>query len=166
MQLFPRVQFPLDWRPCSQKHLIQWCNSWEWLATIDTRPRGQVGYTTKYKHDILGCLSSATFWANRLAVWDTVTRLFMPQTILTFSARMKVENFKWFSLQMLRCEARAFPVCTEYGYMISRPFFLLHVKRACIWTWTTWLAAEKRSLRVWLLAIGSKHASNKGMPAV
>ena len=24
---------------------------------------------------------------------------------------------------MLRCEARAFPVCTAYGYTISRPFF-------------------------------------------
>ena len=36
---------------------------------------------------------------------------------------MKVENFKRFSLKMLRCEARAFPVCTAYGYMISRPFF-------------------------------------------
>ena len=36
---------------------------------------------------------------------------------------MKVENFKRFSLKMLRCEARAFPVGTAYGYMISRPFF-------------------------------------------
>ena len=36
---------------------------------------------------------------------------------------MKVENFKRFFLKMLRCEARAFPVCTAYGYMISRPFF-------------------------------------------
>ena len=36
---------------------------------------------------------------------------------------MKVENFKRFSLKMLRCEARAFPVCMAYGYMISRPFF-------------------------------------------
>ena len=24
---------------------------------------------------------------------------------------------------MLCCEARAFPVCTAYGYTISRPFF-------------------------------------------
>ena len=36
---------------------------------------------------------------------------------------MKVENFKRFSQKMLRCEARAFPVDTAYGYMISRPFF-------------------------------------------
>ena len=36
---------------------------------------------------------------------------------------MKVENFKRFSLKMLRCEARAFPVGTACGYMISRPFF-------------------------------------------
>ena len=36
---------------------------------------------------------------------------------------MKVENFKQFSLKMLCCEARAFPVGTAYGYMISRPFF-------------------------------------------
>ena len=36
---------------------------------------------------------------------------------------MKVENFKRFSLKTLHCEARAFPVGTAYGYMISRPFF-------------------------------------------
>ena len=36
---------------------------------------------------------------------------------------MKVENFKRFSLKMLHCKARAFPVCTAYGYIISRPFF-------------------------------------------
>ena len=36
---------------------------------------------------------------------------------------MKVENFKRFSLKMLRCEARVFPVCTAYGYRISQPFF-------------------------------------------
>ena len=36
---------------------------------------------------------------------------------------MKVENFKRFSLKMFRCEARAFPVCTAYGCIISRPFF-------------------------------------------
>ena len=36
---------------------------------------------------------------------------------------MKVENFKQFSLKMLRCEARAFPVGTASGYMISQPFF-------------------------------------------
>ena len=36
---------------------------------------------------------------------------------------MKVENFKQFSLKMLHCEARAFPVCMAYSYTISRPFF-------------------------------------------
>ena len=35
---------------------------------------------------------------------------------------MKVENFKRFSLKMLRCEARAFPIYTAYGYIIGRPF--------------------------------------------
>ena len=34
---------------------------------------------------------------------------------------MKVENFKRFSLKTLRCEVRAFPVCTAYGYT-NRPF--------------------------------------------
>ena len=38
---------------------------------------------------------------------------------------MKVEKFKRFSLKMLRCKARAFPVGMAYGYMISRPIFLL-----------------------------------------
>ena len=37
---------------------------------------------------------------------------------------MKVENFKRFSLKMLHCVARAFPVGTAYGYMVSRPFFI------------------------------------------
>ena len=45
---------------------------------------------------------------------------------------MKVENFKRFSLKMLCCEARAFPVGTAYGYMISRPFFTSW-KRACVY---------------------------------
>ena len=70
-----------------------------------------------------------------------------------------------FSLKMLRCEARVFSVGT-YGYMISRPFF----------------TSQKTSMRMNLehvasgrfvlgrdvdcnfLAIGSKYASNKGMP--
>ena len=56
---------------------------------------------------------------------------------------MKVENFKRFSLKMLCCKARAFPVCTSYGYTITRPFFLLCGKRACVWIWTTWLVAER-----------------------
>ena len=38
---------------------------------------------------------------------------------------LSVENFKRFSLNMLRCEARAFPVGMAYGYMISRLFFTL-----------------------------------------
>ena len=42
---------------------------------------------------------------------------------------MKVENFKRFSLKMFRCEARAFPVGTAYGYMISWPFFTLQKMR-------------------------------------
>ena len=45
---------------------------------------------------------------------------------------MKVRNVKRFSLKMLRCEARAFPVGTAYGYMISRPF-LLRGKCACVY---------------------------------
>ena len=51
------------------------------------------------------------------------TCLFVPQTILTFSTASEARNFKRFSLKMLRCEARVFPVGTAYGYMISRPFF-------------------------------------------
>ena len=50
------------------------------------------------------------------------TYLFVPQTILTLAAD-EGRNFKRFSLKMLRCEARAFPVCTAYGYTINRPFF-------------------------------------------
>ena len=33
---------------------------------------------------------------------------------------MKGGNFKRFSLKMLCCEARAFPVCTAYGYTIDK----------------------------------------------
>ena len=40
------------------------------------------------------------------------TWLFVPQTILTFLAADKCRNFKRFSLKILRCEARAFPVST------------------------------------------------------
>ena len=82
---------------------------------------------------------------------------------------MKVENFKRFSLKILCCEARAFPVDTAYGYMISRPFFtprktrmrmnLDHVANGHF-------VLGETSLRVRLLAIGCKYASNKGMPAV
>ena len=42
---------------------------------------------------------------------------------------MKVENFKRFSLKMLRSAVRAFPVGTTYGYMISRPFLPLRKTR-------------------------------------
>ena len=48
--------------------------------------------------------------------------VFVAQTILTFSAADEGRNFKRFSLKMLCCEVRAFPVCTAYGY-ISRPLF-------------------------------------------
>ena len=51
------------------------------------------------------------------------TCLFMPQTILTFSVADEGRNFKRFSLKMLRCEARVFPVGMAYGYIISRPYF-------------------------------------------
>ena len=84
---------------------------------------------------------------------------------------MKVKNFKRFSLKMLCCEARPFPVGTAYGYMISRPFFtqrktcmrmnLDHVARGRFV-----LGRDVHNLQVRLLAIGSKYASNKGMPAV
>ena len=49
---------------------------------------------------------------NSLFTW-----LFVPQRILTFSASDEGRNFKRFTLKMLRCEARAFPVGT------ARPFF-------------------------------------------
>ena len=45
---------------------------------------------------------------------------------------MKVESFKQFSLKMLRCEARAFPVGTAYGYVISQPFFTPRKTRMCM----------------------------------
>ena len=56
----------------------------------------------------------------------------MPQTILTFSAADEGRKFKRFSLKMLCCEARAFPVGTAYGYMIRRPFFTPWKMRMCI----------------------------------
>ena len=36
---------------------------------------------------------------------------------------MKAENFKRFSLKMLHCEARVFPVGMAYGYMSSAIFY-------------------------------------------
>ena len=82
---------------------------------------------------------------------------------------MKVENFKRFSLKMLRCEARAFPVSTAYGYMISRPFFTLRKTRMCINL--DHVASDRFVLGrdvlcefdYWPLAV---NASNKGTPAV
>ena len=50
----------------------------------------------------------------------------MPQTIVTFSAADEGQKF---SLKMLCCEARAFPVGMAYDYMISRPFFTPRKKR-------------------------------------
>ena len=73
---------------------------------------------------------------------------------------------KQFSLKMLRCKARVFPVGKAYGYMISQPFFTqqkMHMHMNLDQQFCSW---ERRSLRVRLLAIGSKYASNKGMPAV
>ena len=71
---------------------------------------------------------------------------------------MKVENFKQFSLKMIRCEARAFPVGTD-GYMISRPFFFTPRKTRMRMNLDTWLAAilflgETSSIiAYWLLAV-------------
>ena len=70
-------------------------------------------------------------------------------------------------LKILRCEARAFPVCMGYGYTISRPFF--HSAENAHAYESDYAASggePGRSLLVRLLAIGSKYASNKGMPAV
>ena len=53
--------------------------------------------------------------------------LFVPQTILTFSA---VDEGRTFKLKMLRSEVRAFPVGTAYSYMISRPF--LPPRKTCM----------------------------------
>ena len=53
---------------------------------------------------------------------------------------MKVVNFKRFSLKMLRCEARAFPVGTVYSYVISRPFYTPRKMRVHM-NLDTWLAA-------------------------
>ena len=63
------------------------------------------------------------------AVRVTVLSLCVCLCLLLNKMRMKVENFKRFSLKMLCCEARAFPVGTAYGYMTSQPFFTLRKKR-------------------------------------
>ena len=93
----------------------------------------------------------------------------MPQTIVTFPAADEGRNFKRFSLKMLRCEARAFPVVRLYdksaifysaenahayesGHVASG-HFVLGRDVLCEFDYC-------------LLAIGSKYASNKGMPAV
>ena len=73
---------------------------------------------------------------------------------------MKVEIFKRFSLKMLRCEARAFHKSAifysaenghayESGHVASGHFVL-----------------GRDKFDYCLLAIGSKYASNKGMPTV
>ena len=72
---------------------------------------------------------------------------------------MNVENFKRFSLKMLRCEAGAFPVGTAYSCMTSRPFF------------TQWKMCMRMNLGEMFFASSIidwqyKYASNKGMPAV
>ena len=48
------------------------------------------------------------------------TWLFVPQTILTFLAADEGQNFKRFSLKMLRCEARAFLLVRLYDKSASR----------------------------------------------
>ena len=54
------------------------------------------------------------------------TCLFVPQTIPS-RQQVKVENFKRFSLKLLRCEARAFPVDTAYSYMITPQKMCMHM---------------------------------------
>ena len=44
----------------------------------------------------------------------------MPQTILTFLAADTSRNYKQFSLKMLHCEARPFPVGAAYGYLANK----------------------------------------------
>ena len=81
---------------------------------------------------------------------------------------MKVENFKRFSLNMLRCEARAFPVCTAYGYTTSRPFFTPRKTRMRMNLDHVASGGETfiASSIVGHCRIGSKSASNEGKPAV
>ena len=81
--------------------------------------------------------------------------------------RMKVESFKQFSLKMLRCEARAFPV--GMATCLSRPFFTLrkmHMRRNL----DTWLAAilflGGMFFASSIIAYWRKYASNKGKPTV
>ena len=63
---------------------------------------------------------------------------------------------------MLRCEARAFPVGTAYGYMISRPFFTPRKTR--MRKNLDHVASGRFVLGNW--RDGSKYASNKGVPSV
>ena len=81
---------------------------------------------------------------------------------------MKVENFKRFSLKMLRYEARAFPVGMAYGYMISRPFITLrktrmHMNLDHAASGHFVLGRDVHCMQVRLLANGSKYASNKAI---
>ena len=86
---------------------------------------------------------------------------------------MKVKNFKRFSLKMLRCDARTFPVGTAYGYMISRPFFtprmcmnLDHVASGRFVLGRDVHCEFDYILAIGMQPVGSKYSSNKGMPAV
>ena len=79
---------------------------------------------------------------------------------------MKVKNFKRFSLKMLCCEARAFPVCTAYDYMISRPFFFTPRKTRMRMNLDHVASGGETFIARLIMAFGSKHASNKGKPAV
>ena len=70
---------------------------------------------------------------------------------------------------MLRCEARAFPVGTAYGYMISRLFYTprktrMRMNLDHVVSGRFVLGRDVRcEFDFWPLAV---YASNKGMPAV
>ena len=49
---------------------------------------------------------------------------------------MKVESFKRFSLETLRCGARAFPVGTATRLVGHFKIYSAHMR---MWTWSTWL---------------------------
>ena len=88
------------------------------------------------------------------------TWLFVPQTILTFSAADEGWKFKHF---LWKCFIAKLEVSCWYGYMISWLFFTPR-KHACVWIWTMRLAAIlflgeeffASLLIILLLAIGSK----------
>ena len=70
----------------------------------------------------------------------TFHMIIVPQTILTF---LVADEGRKFSLKMLRCEARVFPVGMA-TWLVGH--FLLRRKRTCIWIWTTWLAVLGRDV--------------------